>query len=168
MVAPRMAGVVRVVLGAGHADVDDVMQQSLIAFVQALPSYRGECAPPRFASRIAVRTAMAARRRSRARSARHDDLADPDMMPAGGPALAEAPHAERRKAVIRELLEQLPEEQAESLALRVVLGWTLEEVAEATGAPVNTVRSRMRLAREALKKKIEADPVLSDLLEVEP
>jgi RNA polymerase sigma-70 factor (ECF subfamily) len=44
----------------------------------------------------------------------------------------------------------------------------LEEISAASGAPINTVRSRMRLAKEALRKRIEADPALRDLLEVEP
>jgi RNA polymerase sigma-70 factor (ECF subfamily) len=71
--------------------------------------------------------------------------------------------AERRRRAIRELLVELPEEQAETLALRVMLGWSLEEVASATGAPVNTVRSRVRLAKEALRRRIEANPALADL-----
>jgi RNA polymerase sigma-70 factor (ECF subfamily) len=168
-VAPRMGGVVRVVLGGAHSDAEDVLQQALIAFVQALPRFRGECEPPHFASRVAVLTAMAARRRARNQRARHDDLVDPDMTPASsGPFKANAPFGERRKEAIRELLEQLPEEQAEALALRAVLGWTLEEIAATSGAPVNTVRSRMRLAKEAMRRRIEADPALKDLLEVEP
>jgi len=54
------------------------------------------------------------------------------------------------------------------LALRVMLGWSLEDVAQATGAPLNTVRSRVRLAKEALRRRIEADPSLADRLEVLP
>jgi len=68
---------------------------------------------------------------------------------------------------VRGLIQTLPEEQAETLALRVVLGFSLEEVAEATGVPLNTVRSRVRLAKTALKKRIEADPKLLAALEVE-
>src|SRR5580698_8913525 len=132
MVAPRMGGVVRVVLAVGHPDAEDVLQQALIAFVQALPGFRGECEPPHFASRVAVLTAMAARRRWRNQRARHDDLVDPDAMPASsGPFRVNAPFAERRKEIIRGLLEQLPEEQAEALALRAVLGWTLDEISAA-------------------------------------
>jgi len=37
-------------------------------------------------------------------------------------------------------------------------------VARATGAPINTVRSRVRLAREKLKQKIENNPDLMDML----
>ena len=44
-------------------------------------------------------------------------------------------------------------------------GWLLLALAaEATGAPVNTVRSRVRLAREKLKQRIERDPELLDML----
>jgi RNA polymerase sigma-70 factor (ECF subfamily) len=36
-------------------------------------------------------------------------------------------------------------------------------VARASGAPVNTVRSRVRLAKEALRARIAAQPALSEL-----
>ena len=42
-----------------------------------------------------------------------------------------------------------------------------EEVARATGAPLNTVRSRVRLGKEALRRRIETDAVLASALEVE-
>jgi RNA polymerase sigma-70 factor (ECF subfamily) len=69
---------------------------------------------------------------------------------------------------LRDLLTDLPEEQADALALRVMLGWSLEDVAQATGAPLNTVRSRVRLAKEALRRRVDADPSLADQLEVSP
>jgi RNA polymerase sigma-70 factor (ECF subfamily) len=76
---------------------------------------------------------------------------------------SESAAAARRREAMRSLLDQLPLEQAETLTLRVVLGMSLGEVAEATGAPVNTVRSRVRLAREALRKRIEGDPAIAAL-----
>jgi RNA polymerase sigma factor (sigma-70 family) len=79
----------------------------------------------------------------------------------------DAVFAERRRRVVRELLETLPEEQAETFAMRVAMGFSLPEVAAATGAPLNTVRSRIRLAKEALRRRIDADPKLVELLEVE-
>jgi DNA-directed RNA polymerase specialized sigma24 family protein len=63
---------------------------------------------------------------------------------------------------VRALLDDLPEEQAEALALRFMLGWSLIEISEASGAPVNTVRSRLRLAKEALRRRVEADAALAD------
>jgi RNA polymerase sigma-70 factor (ECF subfamily) len=64
------------------------------------------------------------------------------------------------------LFEELPEAQSEALVMHFVLELTVEEIADATGAPVNTVRSRLRLARGALRARIESDPALRDALEV--
>ena len=46
-----------------------------------------------------------------------------------------------------------------------MIGWSLAEMAEATGAPLNTVRSRLRLGKEALRRRIEGDPALAEELE---
>ncbi len=161
-VAPRVGRVVRVVLGVSHPDADDVSQLALIAFTQALPSFRGECEPTHYASRIAVITALNARRRSRVLRSRFDDLAEPEAIEHS--TSHDTAIADRRKRLVRELLAVIPPEQAEALALRVALGWSLEEIAAASDTPLNTVRSRLRLAKEALRRRIEADPARYDEL----
>ncbi|MDB4934434.1 MAG: polymerase sigma-70 factor, subfamily [Labilithrix sp.] len=165
-IASRVVRVVRAVLGGSHPDVDDVSQQALIGFIQALPAFRGDCDPARYATTIAVRTAIAARRRTKVEHSRRDAGADADAVPASSAGPGEQMAAERRKVVLRELLAELPPEQAEALAMRVVLGWSLEEIAKQSGAPLNTVRSRLRLAKESLRKTIESQPGLLELLEV--
>jgi RNA polymerase sigma factor (sigma-70 family) len=163
--APKVKATVRAVLGAAHPDVDDAVQQALIALARALPAYRGECEVVGYARVIATRVAIGMRRRGRAAASRHDDGAEPDLIAEGRPSPAETVGAGERKAIIRELLDEMPEAQAETLALRIVLGLSLEEVAVHTGVPVNTVRSRLRLAKERLKQRIEADPMLMEALE---
>jgi len=165
---PILSRVVNSVLGARHPEVDDVIQQSLIAVLQALSAFRGECHPAGYVSRIALHVALRARRNAALRRTRSQSLAqisaaDPDTHWPGCDV-----SAERRKRALRDLLTDLPAEQADALALRVMLGWSLEDVAKATGAPLNTVRSRVRLAKEALRRRIEADPSLADQLEVSP
>jgi RNA polymerase sigma-70 factor (ECF subfamily) len=162
--APRIARVVRAVLGAGHPDVDDAIQQGLIGFVQALPAFRGDCDPIGYASIIAVRAAVAARKRTRTDHARRDDGAD--ALPGHRPSPGDEAAAQKRKALLRDLLSELPTEQGEALAMRVVLGWSLEEIAAQSGAPLNTVRSRLRLAKEGMKKRIQSEPALIEALEV--
>ena len=71
------------------------------------------------------------------------------------------------REIARELLGQLPEAQAEALAMHLALGHSIEEVAAAVGAPGNTVRSRIRLAKEALRARIDGDPRLAELLATE-
>jgi RNA polymerase sigma-70 factor (ECF subfamily) len=165
--APRLGRVVRAILGADHADLDDALQHALIGLVQALPAYRGDCDPVGYATVIAVRAALAVRKRTRTDRSRRDDDADADALPEANPSPGEVAAAARRKAILRDLLAELAQEQAEALAMRVVLGWSLEEIAQHSGAPLNTVRSRLRLAKEGLKRRIEADPSLVEALEVE-
>ena len=166
--APGMIRSASAILGASHPDLDDVIQQSLIGLVQALPGFRGECSPAHYASRIVARTAVAASHRAKVRHARRDDSAELDAFASESSPPQDAIDAERRRRVVQGLLETLPEEQAETLALRVVLGFSLQEVADATSTPLNTVRSRVRLAKEALRRRIEGDAALQDLLEVGP
>jgi RNA polymerase sigma factor (sigma-70 family) len=162
---PAMTRTIIGVLGPQHPDVEDVSQESMIGFLRALAAFRGECHPAGYASRIALHTALRARRRAKLSRSRVDEMARLSLSEERA-AVPNDVAGERRRRVLRELLEDLPTEQAESLALRVVLGWTLEEVALATGAPVNTVRSRVRLAKEALRRRIEANPRLIDDLGV--
>ena len=157
-VSPRVIRAVRAVMGYGHPEVEDAVQLSLIGFIQALPSFRGDCHPSLFAARIAVRTAGAVRRRSRARQGGRDAGVDVDTLEGN----AADPGAARRREAVRGLLDDLPEEQAEALALRFMLGWSLLEIAGASGAPLNTVRSRLRLAKEALRRRIDGDAALAD------
>ncbi|MCU0700032.1 MAG: sigma-70 family RNA polymerase sigma factor [Myxococcaceae bacterium] len=168
LVAPGMLRTAHALLGRGHPDVDDVAQQSMIALVQALPSFRGECAPAHFANSITTRFALAARRRQTTRATRTDDAIEVDTLFSDARTAVDHVLAEKRRSAIRELLGTLPEVQAETLALRVVLGLSLGEVAAATNVPLNTVRSRIRLAKEALMKRIEADATLLELLEPSP
>jgi len=59
--------------------------------------------------------------------------------------------AARRTFLLRGLLDELP---VEAEAMRTILGWSREEIARTSGVPLNTVRSRLRLAKEALRRKI--------------
>jgi RNA polymerase sigma-70 factor (ECF subfamily) len=170
-ITPRVVRVVRAILGASHAEADDAVQHALIGFVDSLGDFRGECEPVHYASRIAVRSAVAvARRSTRTRGRRADGIdldtiaADAETAAAGAPEASADRH--RLRDVLRELLTRIPAEQAEAMALRFVLGSSLDEIARISGVPANTVRSRIRLAKKALRAAIDADPVLSEELGV--
>jgi RNA polymerase sigma factor (sigma-70 family) len=163
---PRMSRLVRALLGSLHTEAEDVLQQAMIAVTQALPAFRADSSVWHYASRIVARTALASARRAAAERSRQGEIVELDSLPSLASGANEELAAQRRRSAVQGLLATLPEEQAETLALRVVLGFTLGEVAEATGAPVNTVRSRIRLAKEALKERIQADAALVELLEV--
>jgi RNA polymerase sigma-70 factor (ECF subfamily) len=163
---PAVLSVVRGILGFGHPDADDAFQEAMMAVHAALPTFRGECRTLHFACRVAVHATMNARRRAAHRSrAMHgvppEELAElvrDERSPESALAVA------RQRAALRELLCDLSPVQSEALALHIVLGCSIEETASVTGAPINTVRSRLRSALAALRARIENDEPLSDLI----
>jgi len=162
-VAPALLPPLRMILGPGHPDLEDVLQDALLGLLQGLASFRGESSVLHFARCIATKRAieLCRRQRTTARKLEHArQLRVPEP-----PTPREAILANRQRKHLRELLEELPGIQAEALAMRAVLGHSLDEIAEATGVPVNTVRSRLRLAKEALRRRIDSDPSLGELLE---
>jgi RNA polymerase sigma factor (sigma-70 family) len=162
-VAPAVLTVVRVILGPDNPDVPDVAQEGLLALRDALRIFRRESSVTQYAKQVAVRTALTARRRWRSREQRLQEFrreSETDDSAFTDDPLVRA----RRTAAFRALLDDLPDAQAETFALRVVLDYTLPQVASATGVPINTVRSRVRLAKEKLKRRIETDPALYEML----
>src|SRR5438477_24159 len=65
MLGPSLLRAVRALMGPAHPDLEDVVQDVLIAVVDALPSLRGDCTLLQFAIRIATRRTTTARRHSR-------------------------------------------------------------------------------------------------------
>jgi RNA polymerase sigma-70 factor (ECF subfamily) len=167
-VGPAILKTLRRVLGARHPELEDAAQEAIFAFVTALAGFRGECSTLHFACRIAVLTALKRRRAEPppAGTLPDDDHALAAALPGGGETPLAALIAARRRTVLRALLRDLPEAQAEVLALHLMLGHSIEEVAATVGAPGNTVRSRIRLGKEALRARIAADGRLAELLAV--
>jgi len=168
-----MLRIVRKVLGRGNADIDDVTQDAVIALLSALMAFRGECSVEHFANRIALLTALAARRRARARartvepeSDSFDELAAADSDGGQHASPLTTAVAARRRLLVRQLLDELPDVIAEALASHFILGYTVDEIAAASSVPANTVWSRLRLGKQALRRKLERDVELAEMLEV--
>jgi RNA polymerase sigma-70 factor, ECF subfamily len=68
------------------------------------------------------------------------------------PSLA-VEHAERRQLVLAALAE-LPREQRETLELGYFGGLSQSEIAERTGLPLGTIKTRMRLAMLKLRERL--------------
>jgi RNA polymerase sigma factor (sigma-70 family) len=166
-VGPALLRAIRGVYGAAHPDIEDVLQEAMTAVHTALPTFRGECRVVHFACRVAVQAALHARRRAGYRK-RYTSLTSPEELEelAGhdqSPTEVQAA-AERREA-LRHLLDELPEAQAEALALHVVLGYSVEETAAAQRVPLNTARSRLRTALASLRVRVTGDAKLRSILE---
>ncbi|MBN2193755.1 MAG: sigma-70 family RNA polymerase sigma factor [Polyangiaceae bacterium] len=156
-----MLRAVRGVLGAASGEVDDVLQEAYVALLAALPRFRGECTTLHFACRVAVLTAMNARRRRR-----FAPLPDADgvLEGDGAPNPAEVVDQDRLRQILRQLIDELPETQAEVLVEHVILGHTTEETATLLGVPLNTVRSRLRRALAALRDRVQKNRRLFEVI----
>jgi RNA polymerase sigma-70 factor (ECF subfamily) len=164
-VGPAVLRTIRGVLGSEDADVDDLVQESFVALLGALPAFRGDCGLRSFATRIAAKLAMSGLRRRYRRKAEVPG----DASAFEGPAdLDAALQQDARLAWVRSEIARLPRVQGEVVLLRWLLGHSLAEVAAITGAPVNTVRSRLRLGRNALVERLRAHPAFHELQEEVP
>jgi RNA polymerase sigma-70 factor (ECF subfamily) len=166
-VAELSPGVLRaltVLLGRQDPDLEDVAQDVLVAVLKALPEFRGESTLLHFAVRIAARKSVLVRRRTRSVRGWLEGFWRGEHPLKQPPSSAqEQLRGERQRALLRLLLSELPDAQAEALLLRVVCGHSIEEISTITQTPFNTVRSRLRLAKEALRQRIEAEPALAEL-----
>jgi RNA polymerase sigma-70 factor (ECF subfamily) len=71
-----------------------------------------------------------------------------------GDASMGAESAERR-AIVLAALSELPAEQREALELGYYSGLSQSEIAERTGQPLGTIKTRMRLAMQKLKVRLQ-------------
>jgi len=115
-IGPHLLRVVRKVLGAQHPDVDDVVQDCAFGVLDALPKRRGESTVLHFACRVAALSAMKVRRRdaTQKRYSIRDETLAIELFPSARPAPDELLSTRVSAELIRELLDSLPYEQAET------------------------------------------------------
>jgi RNA polymerase sigma-70 factor (ECF subfamily) len=160
----RVALTVRYLAGP-DPDADDYVQMSMIEILRSVGSFRGESSLETWAEKIAVRTTMRQlkHRRWRGQIVEFDPAPDAvSRAPGADQRLARTALAERLAAHVGTLTP----ERREVVALRLVLGHSIEEIAELTGAKINTVRDRLAVARRQLRSKIARDPVLREAKEL--
>jgi RNA polymerase sigma-70 factor (ECF subfamily) len=162
IIRPLVVRYCRARLGApdrSSASADDVAQEVCLAVLTALPGYRVQGKPfLAFVYGIAAHKVIDAHRvtvRNRA-----EPVADvPDTVATTDGPEQRALQVELSGEMGR-LLDQLPEKQREIILLRVVVGLSAEETAEAVGSTPGAVRVAQHRALARLRKSI---PEGSDL-----
>jgi len=134
---------------------DDVAQEVCLAAITALPRYKDQGRPF-----LAFVYGIAAHKVADAHRAAGRNKSDPmDVVPerlsgeAGPEQMAIDSESSARMA---ELLQVLPEKQREILILRVVVGMSAEETADAVGSTAGAVRVAQHRALARLKAEIMA------------
>lgn len=151
---------------ADWSEAEDVAQETFVRAFRALGAFRGDSAFYTWLYRIAINTAknhlVALGRRPPGSDIDSEEAAQYE----GGERLRDGATPERE--LLREELERtvfetvnaLPEELRVAITLREVDGLSYEEIAEAMGCPIGTVRSRIFRAREAIDRNLR--PLLSE------
>jgi RNA polymerase sigma factor (sigma-70 family) len=168
-IVPQLLRVVRRVLGAAHPDLEDVTYEAAYAVLDGLPRFRGEGTVKHFACRVAVLTAMNVRRRAGTSKRKEPGpMAELERVSSEEPDPEQSALDAALTPIVRDLVATLSEPLAEALTLHVILGYTVSEIAQTCGVSGETVRSRLRLAKQALRKRVLGNPKLREALEVEP
>ena len=149
-IAPLVRSVCRGIMSREHPDLEDTIQDCLVDVVRALPQFRFEADVSHYVTKITMRRAIAARQRARARSKQCVAM---DSEPAAVTSFDEALQA--RAHLVRNLLDELGEAQSTALRLRLMLGHSIGEIASITGVSVNTVKTRLRLGKNQLRRRLE-------------
>ena len=80
---------------------------------------------------------------------------DDEELASGDPGPEEQLIRAEQEAGVMKALEELPGPHRAVLLLHVLEEFSLEEIAQITGAPTGTVKSRLHYARKALRKLLE-------------
>jgi RNA polymerase sigma-70 factor, ECF subfamily len=148
-------------LTGDRARAEDLLQEAWLKVVGAAPRWEPRARFTTWLYTIARHLALdEARRVAHRRPAASPPDAAPELAaPDPGPDRAAASAFLRPK--LEAALRSLPEEQREVFLLREYAGLPFQEIARVTGAPENTVKSRMRYALEGLRRALEAMGVTS-------
>ena len=132
-------------LGVPEAQLDDAVQDVFVVVHRRLDEFEGRSTMKTWLFGIALRVASV-HRRAAARRPTEPLLDDPPDETAGAPAdaLTEAAEAAR---VVRTLLESMPEDRRAVFVLAELEEMTAPEISASLGVNLNTVYSRLRLAR---------------------
>ena len=135
----------------GHrADAEEVAQDVFLKIHRELGNFRFESAFTTWLYRITVNSAISTSRKTARRRTRQVEFDDGIAVEDERNATREAIEKEGNQAHVRSMLEALNPDQRACIVLREMEGMRDGEIAEALRISINTVRSRIRRARETL------------------
>ena len=142
------------ILGRPH-DAEDVTQECFVAAFRSIGTYRGDGSLRAWLLRIATRLAFR-RLAQRRPSAELDAVPEPMLADSSGEPTVVIGAREARREV-RDAVAALADPYREVVALRFFGDLSLQEVAEVTGRPLNTVKTHLRRGLERLRPALESE-----------
>lgn len=133
-----------------RADADDITQEVFTTVYKKLKQFQYRASIKTWMYRIAVNLAINRWhqiKKEADRTADYDPLLVADSVSSDAPAELEKGD---KQQLIQRLLDRLNPEQKSCIMLREMQGLSYQEIAETLRININTVRSRLKRAREAL------------------
>jgi RNA polymerase sigma-70 factor (ECF subfamily) len=145
-----------------RAEAEDLSQEVFVALYHALPTFRGESRLSTWIYRITRNRCLNRMKFLKRRHVgQHADLddpaiargaADPDTDTRGARDPDKKLEGKELSALLEKHLRDLPEEQRTLVILRDLEDLSYEEIADITGLPLGTVKSRLHRARAELSR----------------
>lgn len=136
------------VLGS-HADAEDAAQDAFLRCYRSLPQYRSEASFSTWLFRLALTTAVDARRRE---GRQPEPVEMPEIVDQREASIGDHVDA----ATIVRALGDLPEDYRTPTVLRDLYGLPYQEIADLTGRPLGTVKVMVHRGRAALRLRLRA------------
>lgn len=152
-----------VVMAVGrNQEAEDLSHVCLIEILENINKFKGIGSVDAWAGRLAYRVLM----RHLSRQRREERTVA--VVPTEIGVTANNPEHESTRQKLRDILalhlQKLPENRRMTLILRLAYQYSVTEVAETMGVPVNTVRDRIRIGLKELRQSIMRDPQAKDFL----
>jgi RNA polymerase sigma-70 factor, ECF subfamily len=142
-------------LGLGSAQAEELSQDVMVAVWRKAGTFdRRQASAATWIFRIARNRRIDVFRRERAEMLDPDD---PTFQPISDLSPGDAAETAEREAQVRRAMADLPDEQRELIRIAFYEDLSHGQIAEKTGVPLGTVKSRLRLAFAKLRLRLLAD-----------
>jgi RNA polymerase sigma-70 factor (ECF subfamily) len=141
-------------------DALDIVQDAFMHAYQSLDSFKGQAQFYTWLHRIAANTAISHCRKRQIPVRVVDRESELPLEPADPSEFSRPSHAleqAEQESRIQKALQRLSPEHRVVLVMKELEGQKYEDIAEALGVPIGTIRSRLHRARSELRELLEQD-----------
>jgi RNA polymerase sigma-70 factor (ECF subfamily) len=136
-----------------HDLCQDVVQETLVRALRALPSFRGDSKLSTWVYRIAWREC--ARVRAKRNRADRDGSAFPDGLEPVAADAVDGAELQDEVLRVRAAMAGLPEQQRLAMGYHYLDGMAVAEIASVMDATANTVKSWLKRGRDRIRERLE-------------
>ena len=150
---------------ANREDAQDCLQEAMLRIYRAISGFKGESSFATWVYRITMNTCLdELRKRKNRQSTSLDNLLDMGWSPTDETNVPEK-HAIRNESrrALQSAIANLPEDMRSAIVLRDIEGLSYDEIAQALGINIGTIKSRISRGREKLREKLKENSELFDM-----